>query len=165
MIYAGFWVRAVAHLIDFVLLNAVELALEYGISTPLHLSTFAQQGVGVVLFIGIWFWYYCRYQVTTGTTIGKKLFSIYVVDERTGQFLSHQQAIIRTLGYLVSYAIIGCGFLMAAFHPQKRALHDLFAGTVSVIKTKEEILQETVPSGVEAVLDATPETLVSTDPG
>jgi uncharacterized RDD family membrane protein YckC len=40
------------------------------------------------------------------------------------------------LGYTVSYLIIGCGFFMAAFHPQKKALHDLLAGTVSVVRNK-----------------------------
>ncbi len=138
-VYAGFWIRAVAHLIDFILVNGVELALEYGISTPLQLNGFSQQVVGVVLSIALAYWYYCVYQVRSGTTLGKKIFSIYVIDEKSGNTLSHKQSVIRLVGYLGSYAIIGCGFLMAAFSPQKKALHDLFAGTVSVRLPKKSI--------------------------
>ena len=139
MIYAGFWIRFLAHVIDFVLINAVELALEYGVSTPLNFSSFSQQILGVVLTVGLSYWYYCVFQVRHGQTIGKRLFSIYVVDENTGAFLNRKQAVIRLVGYLLSYAIIGCGFLMAAFHPQKRALHDLLAGTVSVRRPKSKV--------------------------
>ena len=134
--YAGFWIRSVAHLIDFILVNGAEFALEYGISTPLHLSAFVQQVIGVGFSIGLAYWYYCRYQVRTGTTFGKRIFGIYVVDRNTGEFLSHKQALIRLVGYIGSYLMLGCGFLMAAFHPEKRAFHDLVAGTVSVRRPK-----------------------------
>ena len=136
MNYAGFWIRFLAHLIDFILVNGVELALEYGISTPLKFSTFSQQILGVILTLGLCYWYYCVYQVKHGTTFGKRIFSIYVVDEYSGAYLSTKQAILRLIGYLFSYAIIGCGFLMAAFHPKKQGLHDLIAGTVSIRKPK-----------------------------
>jgi uncharacterized RDD family membrane protein YckC len=139
MKYAGFWVRSVAHLIDFVFLNGIELAVEYGISTPLHVSAFTQQVIGVILTLGLSYWYYVSRQVRTGTTYGKKLFDIYVISERTGEFMSRKQAIIRLCGYIASYLMIGCGFLMAAFHPQKKAFHDLLAGTVSVRRPKEVI--------------------------
>ena len=136
MNYAGFWKRLVAHLIDFVLLNGVELGLEYGISGLLGLSSMVQQVLGFVLSLVLIYFYYCWYPVKKGTTIGKKLFSIYVVDAKTGEIFSSKQAVIRTLGYLPSYAMIGCGFLMAAFHPEKRTFHDLLAGTVCIIKPK-----------------------------
>lgn len=134
--YAGFWIRFVSHLIDFILINGVELSLEYGISKSAGISSFHQQILGAVLSIVLSYWYYCRFQVQKGTTLGKKLFGIYVVDERTGQPLNHRQAVIRLFGYVASYALIGCGFLMAAFHPQKRALHDLIAKTVTVRRIK-----------------------------
>ena len=137
--YAGFWIRSVSHLIDFILVNAVELGLEYGISTPLQLTGFAQQVIGIGLSVGLSYWYYVHYQVKTGTTLGKKLFGIYVIDEKTGETLSRKQAMIRLVGYIGSYLMVGCGFLMSAFHPQKKAFHDLIAGTVSVRKPKIKV--------------------------
>jgi len=144
MKYAGFWPRSVAHLIDFVLVNGLELGLEYFFSVVTDMSSFTQQIVGVVLSLAFTYWYYCRYQVRTGTTFGKRLFSIYVIDEKTGQFLSHRQAVIRMFGYVASYLLIGCGFLMAAFHPQHKTLHDLFAGTVSVSRKKRKSVEVAV---------------------
>ena len=138
MIYASFWIRLLAHLIDFILLNGIELGLEYGIATPLKMPPVPQQILGAVFSLVLTYFYYIHYQVKTGTTLGKRVFDIYVVDEKTGNPITTKQAWIRLLGYLVSYAILGCGFLMAAFHPQRRALHDLMAGTV-VIRRKKEI--------------------------
>jgi uncharacterized RDD family membrane protein YckC len=132
MNYANFWLRSVAHLIDFILVNGLELLIEQGLKEATDMSSFTQQMIGVVLSLVFTYWYYCRYQVRTGTTFGKRIFGIYVVDEKTGQNMTHKQALIRMSGYVVSYVVIGCGFLMAAFHPQRKALHDLFAGTVSI---------------------------------
>ena len=134
--YAGFWIRLWAHLIDFILLNLVEVALEYAISLPLGLSSVTQQIVGVFLSLALCYFYYVEIPMRKGTTIGKNVFDIYVLDYQTGQPFSRKQATGRMFSYLLSYAIVGCGFLMAAFHPEKRALHDLIAGTVSVRKRK-----------------------------
>ena len=49
-----------------------------------------------------------------------------------------KQSVVRTVGYALSYAPLGAGFLMAAIHPEKRALHDLIAGTVSITKERRE---------------------------
>lgn len=137
MKYAGFWIRSVAFLIDFVLVNGFEQIVQYLIAAVFGLSAFNEQVVGALFSIAITYYYYCRYQVRTGTTIGKKLFNIYVISVKTGQNLTHRQAVVRLLGYVFSTIIMGCGFLMAAFHPQRRTLHDLMAGTVCIRKPKE----------------------------
>lgn len=138
MKYAGFWIRTLAHLIDFTLLNVVEVGLEYAISLPLGLSAVAQQSIGVILSLGLCYFYYVSIPMKHGTTLGKKIFGIYVLDARTGLIFTRNQAIGRMFAYLLSYATIGCGFLMVAFHPQKRGLHDLLARTVSVRCKKGE---------------------------
>jgi uncharacterized RDD family membrane protein YckC len=99
---------------------------------PLGLSAVMQQAVGVVISLGLCYVYYVIIPMKRRTTLGKQIFGIYVVDEATGELFTKKQAIIRMCSYLISYATVGCGFLMAAFHPQKKALHDVFAGTVSV---------------------------------
>jgi uncharacterized RDD family membrane protein YckC len=138
MNYAGFWIRFGAHIMDFVLLNLVELGLEYAISLPLGISSFAQQIVGVILSVALSYAYYVEIPQRRGTTFGKQVLGIYVVDQNTGELFSRKQAIIRLCGYIVSYALIGCGFLMAAFNPRKQGLHDVLAGTVSIRLKKGE---------------------------
>ncbi len=132
MNYAGFWIRAVPFLIDQIIVNVPELLLEQLMVEVLGMDSFSQQLVGGVLSIAFYYWYFCRYQVRTGNTIGKRLFGIQVVDENTGHSITHRQAVIRSFGYLVSVVILGCGFLMAAFHSRKKTLHDNFAGTVCI---------------------------------
>ncbi len=132
MIYAGFWVRFGAHIIDFFLLSAVEILFTHVVALPFDLSPFSQQILDAVVTIPLSVWYYCSFQTKHGQTVGKRFFSITVIDEHSGKYLSQKQAVLRLLGYLASYIVIGCGFLMAAFHPQKKGLHDIIAGTVSV---------------------------------
>jgi uncharacterized RDD family membrane protein YckC len=63
-----------------------------------------------------------------GQTLGKMAFHIRVVS-RDGGPLSFGQAALRHLGSWLSAAILGIGYLVAAFRADKRALHDLIAGT------------------------------------
>jgi uncharacterized RDD family membrane protein YckC len=131
-VFAGFWIRAMAHLVDFLIWNIIELAIEYGITLPLHLSTVSQQVVSVIATLVIPYVYYVEWPLRKGTTIGKGIFGIWVVDSRTGAPMSRKQAIGRLYAYLASYVILGCGFLMVAFHPQKRGLHEWISGTHSI---------------------------------
>ena len=138
MNYAGFWIRCGAHLIDFAILNLVELGLEYAICTPLGVSSFAQQVIGVILSLALSWIYYIEIPLRRGTTIAKQFFGIYVIDQKTGELFSRKQATIRLFGYLLSYALVGCGFLMVAFNPRKQGLHDILAGTLSIRRKKGE---------------------------
>ncbi len=132
MKYAGFWIRFLAHLIDFALWNAAEFALEWGLTLMLGLGGLGEQVLGVMLSFAIVYVYYVEIPVRTGTTIGKRIFGIRVLDRKTGLSFTRKQAILRTVSYLASYGVVGAGFLMVLFHPQKLGLHDLFAGTGSV---------------------------------
>jgi uncharacterized RDD family membrane protein YckC len=55
-------------------------------------------------------------------------FQVRVVS-REGGPLSFGQAALRHLGSWLSAVILGIGYLVAAFRADKRALHDLIAGT------------------------------------
>lgn len=136
MNYAGFWIRSIAFLIDLILWNLISLIPQYGLAWVFNLSAFNEQMLGEVLSFVVLIGYYCWYQPKKGTTPGKQLFSLYVVSEKTGANPTRLQSLVRLLGYLLSTVIFGCGFLMAAFHPQKKTLHDLIAGT-AVIRRKK----------------------------
>jgi uncharacterized RDD family membrane protein YckC len=136
MILAGFWVRFAAHWIDFILWNAIEFGLEWGITTVFGLGGLGEQIVGVVLTLGMVYLYYVEIPIRRGSTFGKRLFGIQVVDRNTGGPLTRKQAIIRTASYLLSYLLVGAGFTMVLFQPQKLGLHDLIAGTASLRKRK-----------------------------
>jgi uncharacterized RDD family membrane protein YckC len=153
--YAGFWIRLIADLIDTALLTVVSWFLELMILGLIYwsglLATYKGHAVAgfndafnpffLQVFNGILYaliaipyyvWGHCRY----GTTYGKLPFRIYVVNSADLMPISLKQSWIRCVGYIVSYLPFCAGFVMAAYHPRKRALHDLLAGTVSIRKEK-----------------------------
>ena len=153
--YAGFWVRLIADLMDSTLLDFITFSIvcvilgfmyagrrlfpgiEPGQAIPFFdlIDPFLLQIV-LILIRGILSLAYYPYATFHyGTTMGKKYFRIYV-ESVTGK-LTMQQSIIRCVAYMASYLPLGAGFLMIVFHPEKRGLHDLIAGTVSVIRPKK----------------------------
>jgi uncharacterized RDD family membrane protein YckC len=68
----------------------------------------------------------------SGRTLGK-WFAGLRIERKDGVPLSFARSLVRHLfGYPVTLLTLGAGFLLTAFHPQGRALHDLLAGTVVV---------------------------------
>jgi uncharacterized RDD family membrane protein YckC len=68
----------------------------------------------------------------SGRTLGK-WFAGLRIERKDGVPLSFGRALVRHLaGYPLTLLTLGAGFLLSAFHPQGRALHDLLAGTVVV---------------------------------
>lgn len=70
-----------------------------------------------------------------GTTPGKRALRLQIVDADTGQSMTVNQAVLRTIGYLLTFATCGAGFLWVLFTSRKQALHDRIANTV-VIDTR-----------------------------
>jgi uncharacterized RDD family membrane protein YckC len=152
MKYAGFWRRFWANAIDGILLTIASIAIEYVLLGIYYLiwRQLAQEAVppfgeafdGMFLQylnVAIYFlcaWpYYVLGHFRKGSTWGKRWLRIQVV-QLNGSPITYRQSWIRFAGYLPSYLLAGCGFLMAAFQPEKRALHDLMAGTVSVVRER-----------------------------
>jgi uncharacterized RDD family membrane protein YckC len=154
MKYAGFWIRLIAEFVDSTLLTIASFVLVFvfvGICYWVGHLTGSAQGQGffqiidpfwmqildMVFYMLLAFPYYVWFHYKKGTTLGKMLFSIYVVNDKNYKPITLNQSVLRCLGYVVSGLPFLCGYLMAAFHPEKKALHDLIAGTVSVIKPKK----------------------------
>lgn len=73
-----------------------------------------------------------------GSTPGKKILKIKVVDATTHLDISTKQAITRSFGYIVSLFVFMVGFIMVAFRKDKRGLHDLLANTIVIYDKSEE---------------------------
>jgi uncharacterized RDD family membrane protein YckC len=70
--------------------------------------------------------------VVWGTSPGKRALHLRIVDADTGEPITMRQSGLRTLGYLMSFATCGAGFLWVLFNQRKQALHDRMANTVVV---------------------------------
>ncbi len=158
--YAGFWIRFIASLLDTFFLALPVGVVIYFLSNGawFDLSAYQQNLIYAmngdaqaalshqvqtsfswemvfeisVLVVTIIFWRRWR-----GATPGKKLVKIKIVDAKTFGSITNVQAITRSLGYIVSILPFLFGFFMIAFRKDKRALHDLLAGTVVIYDEDE----------------------------
>ena len=130
--YAGFGPRAVAFLIDWLLVIVVAMPVivlafgaEYFSLDPERrawdLLTWLLIGIAVVSF-----WRYC------GATPGKVALALKIVDARTGEPPPTGRLVVRFLCYLVSALPLYLGFLWIAVDRRKQGWHDKIAGTVVI---------------------------------
>lgn len=149
VVYAGFWRRWAALILDQLILGAgfyallFALAILVGIAggmdwlenldsgNPEPAVMFAYAGFLLLYYVaaGLYFSLFesSRHQATPG----KMALGIKVVDHH-GQRLSFGHALGRWVAATLSYFTLYIGFLMAAFTERKRALHDMVAGTLVV---------------------------------
>ena len=102
--YAGFWIRAAATIVDtflFILITVPLLFLIYGWAyfddTTDIIAGPADLIISWILLIVVIIVLWLKKQATPG----KMLFSLKLVDAKTGRAISAKQAIIRYLGYIV----------------------------------------------------------------
>ena len=122
VVYAGFWIRFAAYIIDAIILFIVNIALIVVLG---QFGSFVSIAVGIVYAVGFW--------TALGATPGKMAVGIEITTV-DGESIGFGKALLRYIGYFVSAITLLIGFLMIAFTGQKRGLHDYIAGTV-VIKT------------------------------
>ena len=127
---AGFWIRALAALLDFLVFLLVQFSFGLiggSVWGPDVASTPTFRPI-VVLFTVVFAGAYSTLLLALGgQTIGKMLVGVRVV---AGEELpSIGAALLRFIGYFVSLGTLTLGYVMAGLRQDKRALHDLIAGT------------------------------------
>jgi uncharacterized RDD family membrane protein YckC len=96
------------------------------------------------LWIAMWWCYFAVGWGLSGATIGKWLFGLRVVDHRGRSPIGLSRAFLRLAAYSVSSVTLGMGHLLVVLRPDRRALHDVLAGTWVVRRTKEEQREDPV---------------------
>lgn len=128
---AGFWIRAVASLIDWLFLAAVMGLVRALVAYWVELSDGSPAvASAVTTAFSLYFWaaYYVVLHGATGQTLGKMAVGVRVVSLDGGE-ISYGIAFVRWVGYLLSTLTLLLGYLMAGIRADKRTLHDLVAGT------------------------------------
>ena len=128
-IYAGFWIRFAASLIDafilsFVILIPFILLMLIGNS---ELVGFGVIVLYIAAFIGQIFYYVMMPLSKYQGTLGKYFLGLKIVDVN-GNKISAGKSWLRYLGYILS-GIMYIGYIMVAFTEGKRGLHDFIANT------------------------------------
>jgi len=156
--YAGFWIRAVAWIIDGFILGfittvlwlvvlAVVAAIGFGaVATSVNTEGGLTESQGVVLGVGIaaafiflgimtllvTALYFALLWVKRGATIGQSILGLRVVHETNGGPIGWGAAIVRLVVLYIGFAVFYLGVIWVAFDARKRGWHDLAASTVVV---------------------------------
>jgi uncharacterized RDD family membrane protein YckC len=132
-VYAGFWIRFAALLIDSVLLGAVNTvislivlggAMAAGDPTAAVGALVATYAIGIAIGISYEGWFL----VNKGATVGKMALGLKVIRASGGR-ITWGLAIGRYFAKIVSGMILSIGYLMAAWDEEKRSLHDRICDT------------------------------------
>lgn len=141
----GFWIRCVAFIIDNIIIFFATAFLAFvaglatglgGLTRDIPAEDVEQIATIFGFFIGIFFgpFYFTLFTGWDGQTPGKRLLRLKVV-RVSGEPVSYSRALLRYIGYFISFLLAGLGFVMIAVDRNKRGLHDLIAGTC-VIKVE-----------------------------
>jgi len=124
VVYATFWERLGAWLIDMLILAVPNVILS--------LLDGPDPGVGnLMILVGNWLYFALQESGKIQATIGKKAVGLKVINEQ-GHQISFGQATGRYFGKIISGIILLIGYLMVLWDPKKQALHDKMANTYVV---------------------------------
>lgn len=136
-VYAGFWVRAVASIIDTILIMLFTVPLVftvYGSGFLLSDSmingswdfviSYVLPAIAVVLF-----WHF------KSATPGKMVMGLKVISLGESEHMSIGKSALRYIGYYPSMMIFMLGIIWVAFDKKKQGWHDKIANT-AVIKSR-----------------------------
>jgi uncharacterized RDD family membrane protein YckC len=148
----GFWARLAAHVLDQLIWGAIFFAIWTPIAQARHwaLPTFPQELTDATVEqfrqqLALWmdrsapvlYPVFLLYDVLLtgrfGATIGKWAIGARVT-MKDGSPIGYNRALLRWLASRLSDLTFGFGYLLIAMRPDKRALHDLLAGTKVVYK-------------------------------
>jgi uncharacterized RDD family membrane protein YckC len=143
VMYAGFWRRFAAFILDWLILGAI-----YGIigflfggwyandySDPNSHQVFAgtMRGTWLIFFAASWLYHAYMESSKNQGTIGKIALGLRVTD-LDGKRINFGRATGRFFAKILSMLIFFIGYIMAGFTPKKQALHDFVAGTLVLSK-------------------------------
>lgn len=147
MVYAGFWRRFFAIIIDGTLLSFILvpiLAIGAAFLMPMMMTASSNGEPSMGAMFGLFALYGSLFLIgalyfvvfersASGATLGKRMVGIRVVDKE-GRRIGFGRSLGRQLGRILSAMPLYAGYLMAAFTGRKQALHDFVAGTLVIDK-------------------------------
>lgn len=153
---AGFWLRFVAYIIDYIIVWVVQAFVAIpilgavGITFAQNAGNFENMGeaeamgmiaslmaaagaTALLTAILVILYYTLMESSKFQATVGKLALGLIVTDENGGK-LDFTKALIRNLCKIISSMILGIGYIMAGFTEKKQGLHDIIAKTLVVKK-------------------------------
>lgn len=146
-VYAGFFVRLAAYIIDWMIVGTVLLFVKF----PIWITTIAspdnflvrdfifEYSVKDILVYVLGVTYFILLTYFTGATLGKRALRLRVVSSEDRKMTFFEVAYRETVGRFLSKIIIFIGYFMIGPDSKKRALHDRLADTRVVYHHVKEV--------------------------
>lgn len=131
--YAGFWVRVGAKFIDGIILWLISMLFTLGAGLIAAPYADPYQTMAIRVFLALvqitiaasyTTWFLGKFDATPG----KMAFHLLVVNP-DGTSIGYGRALGRHFAEWISGLLVGIGYLMVAFDPEKRSLHDRICST------------------------------------
>jgi uncharacterized RDD family membrane protein YckC len=131
-VYAGFWLRFAATLIDclalfmpfcWIVLIVIIIGKLVGVTKGYEMSV---ELLPPVIIVATWLYFALMESSSWQATLGKKILRLYVTDLQ-GRRLTLSRATGRTLAKYLSSMTAGIGYILCGFTEKKQALHDIVA--------------------------------------
>ena len=144
-VYAGFFVRLTAFLVDMIIVNAALLVIRIpmwilSLNSPDNVLVrdfiFQYSMVDIVCYL-LTVLYFTLLTYYTGATLGKKLFQLRVVSVEDRKMTFFEVLYRESIGRFLSGVIMNLGYLLILAQKEHRGIHDLLADT-SVIYYHEK---------------------------
>ena len=148
IIYAGFWRRLTATILDQIVLT-VGRAFIFGILGLIvyagvylfevkehHHEIIKQIFGGCALLLNIWLtWIYFALMESSSLqgTLGKLALGVRVFHKADKRALTFEEATVRYFAKIISRATLLIGYILCAFSSKKQALHDFVGKSVLVV--------------------------------
>lgn len=152
VVYAGFWLRFAAYVVDYLILDlplvflAMVAGFIYGLSVARNHEKVGfvnsdggintsfvifELSIMVVSMVIHWLYFALQESSSAQATLGKRVIGIKVTNLE-GRRIGLGQATGRFFGKIISGLTLLIGYMMAGFTERKQALHDILAGTLVV---------------------------------
>lgn len=163
VVYAGFFVRLAAYLIDWLIVGSVLLVVRI----PIWIATFSgadflskdfifQYSAADIVLYCLKVLYFTLMTYYSGSTLGKKLFQLQVVSADKERKPTLFEIVFReSVGKFLSGLIIYVGYIMIGIDKDKRGLHDILSDTRVIYCHKKTVAIPT-PVQVQEVHYAVP---------
>lgn len=129
--YAGFWRRLAAAILDLVILIVPMFVLGLVVALITGPKSQATAAADLSTLVVLWLYFAIMESSRKQATLGKLAFGMRVVD-LGGNRISFLRASARFLAKIFSTLSLALGYLMAAFTRRKQALHDMVTSCLVV---------------------------------
>ncbi|WP_458412218.1 RDD family protein [Schinkia sp. CFF1] len=137
-VYAGFWIRFFAYIIDMIVVASLNRILVHPILRWLDISLHESSMLSTVAISTaiVMFVYYIVMTKVFSQTLGKMILGLKVISESEPK-LSWGTVIFRELiGKFISKTVLFLGFITIGFTVKKKGWHDFLADTIVIQERK-----------------------------